>query len=375
MIYLDYAATTPVDTEVFNAMLPFFSEEFANASSVDHVLGSRARAAVERARLQVAQSVGAKPEEVIFTSGSTEANNIVLNTSLTVLTSAIEHPSILEPARARHPSQHILIIGVDANGIVSPEELSRSLEQLQSPVVVSIMAVNNETGTRQRISDLAAVAKQHGSFFHTDATQAILTERLDMSELLIDALSISGHKIYGPKGVGALVCKSGLRQHLVPLQLGGGHERGLRSGTLNVPGIVGFGEAVRLAQTMRDQRLLHLASLRKNFIETLKTLYNGHIEINGGADVSPHICSVRVVGVNNRALLRSTAAALCYSLGSACATNKAEPSHVLLALGQSKREANETIRLSFGINLTVEQVVEAATILAKSANELLRLVA
>ncbi|HXM19202.1 MAG TPA: cysteine desulfurase family protein [Candidatus Tumulicola sp.] len=375
MIYLDYAATTPCRQEVLEAMLPYFATDFGNAASIDHAMGSRARKAVERAREQVALLVGAAPEEVIFTSGSTESNNLVLNNELPVITSAIEHPSILDPvlkSRGELPSR---ILPVSSEGVLGEGDLERALEEAARPLLVTIMFVNNELGTVQEIRRLGSLTHRCGSFFHSDITQAMLTQEVSMKTDDVDAVSLSAHKIYGPKGVGALVSRSGLRRIIRPRQFGGGHERGLRSGTLNVPGIVGFGEAARLVRGERDSNRSHVVGVRTAFTTALKRAFEGELVINGSVDVSPHICSIQLKGVNNRALLQATAKELCFSLGSACATNKSEPSHVLLAIGKTKAEANETIRISFGLNSQAEESTLAAVLIADKANSLLSLAA
>ncbi len=376
MIYLDYASTTPCDKGVIGAMLPYFSEEFGNASSVDHVMGARARTAVEQARTHVASLVEANPEDVIFTSGSTEANNLVLRTKRPVVTSSIEHPSVLDTIRSRYPQSRSTLLPVDDNGLITEQVLRAALEDIREPALVSIMFVNNETGARQNMAQLAQIARSHNALFHSDATQGYASDTLGMASAGIEAVSISAHKIYGPKGVGALVCRSSLRRELSALLHGGGHERGLRSGTLNVPGLVGLGEAARLAKARVNKQVANVQMLRYRFIETLRQQFSGSIVVNGlDATTAAHICSVRLVGVNNRALLKSTSRDLCFSLGSACATTKNEPSHVLVALGQSKREANETIRVSFGAGLIDRDVDAAAHLIAAAANQLLQLVA
>lgn len=374
MTYLDYAATTPCLPEVVDAMLPFLTTEFGNAASIDHLMGTRARTAVEQARSYVGQLVGAPPEDVIFTSGATESNNIALNSSRQVVTSSIEHPSVLDFLdRVRKAESTIL--KVDAHGEISASSLVDCLSQRKvAQHLVSIMLVNNEVGTTQDVQSLSAAAHQLEALFHTDATQAVVTTSIEMRQMQIDALSISAHKLYGPKGVGALICNAAFRRELLPRQFGGGHERGIRSGTLNVPGIVGFGEAAKIALQDRPKRVGHLSKIRRLFIENLTKTFGGSLTIHGTC-VSPHIASVRLAKINNRALLRANARQLCFSLGSACATAKSEPSHVLIAMGLSDEQANETVRISFGAQTTEKEVELAATALGLSANRLLELVA
>ena len=356
-------------------MLPYFTAAYGNAASSDHSMGIEARQAVDQARQRVAELVGASPEDVIFTSGSTEANNLVLSTRLPLLTSAIEHPSILDVVRNARIGLRNQVVRVNAEGYAEPDELSMHIGKEKEPCLVSIMLVNNEIGTHNDVKLLADTAHSKGALFHTDATQALAFEDVDMRADMIDGLSVSAHKLYGPKGVGALICRPKLRRHLSPTLYGGGHERGLRSGTLNVPGIVGFGEAARLAIRDRSVRRRLIVALREAFIKHLLSSFAGASTVNGAATSETHICSIRLHGVNNRALLNQTSKLLCYSLGSACATMKSEPSHVLLALGQCKREANETIRISFGVGLDVQSVSSAGTAIGEAATRLLKMVA
>lgn len=374
MIYLDYAATTPCAPEVVEAMLPFFTEQFANASSVDHAMGATARRAVEEARGHVAALVGAKEEDVIFTSGSTEANNLVLATSRFVVTSAVEHPSVLEPTVA-HETGSFAVLPVTHDGTVAIQALSEALQQ-NPRALVSIMHTNNETGAQNDVLSLTEVTAEHGGLFHTDITQGLIHANITLRQSAVHGLSLSAHKIYGPKGVGALICKPVLRRELRGRQLGGGHERGLRSGTLNVPGIVGLGTAARIMCSNRHAIQSHIRELRSHFLSTLESRFSGRISINGAdAESCSHIISIRLHGVNNRALLRGAGQNVSFALGSACATNKNEPSHVLRAMGLEETACNETIRISFGSPTTAEDAIHAATAISDSANRLLEMVA
>jgi cysteine desulfurase len=370
MIYLDHAATTACAPEVVEAMLPFFRDAFANASSVDHLPGTTARRAVDDAREAVAELVGAKPEDVIFTSGSTEANNLALSVSGPVLTTQLEHPSVLDPFAAR---AHELdaSLAVDAAGRVVLDDLRERLTGMTN-ALVSVIATNNETGTEQDVKALAGVAHGAGAMLHLDATQAVGTRAIDMRQTSgLVGVSISAHKVHGPKGVGALVAISPLRRTMSPVLRGGGHERGFRSGTLNVPGIVGFGVAARLAVLHRLERRQRLTVLRGRFLQVLGEALGDYLtETVVDAPVSPHILSVRLRGTNGRALLRAVRDDVAFSLGSACATNKAEPSHVLLALGLDKRTIAETIRVSFAAEQPIEEIERAAAILANAARGL-----
>jgi cysteine desulfurase len=369
MIYLDYAATTPCLPEVVDAMLPFMRTSFGNAASVDHSFGSAAKAAVDLAREEIARLVGGRPEDVVFTSGATEANNLVLNNGLQLITGTIEHPSVRDAAVARSDYEHVQWIPTDNDGIYSCESLESAFSVVSGQALVSLMSVNNEIGAIQPTVALGLLTRNAGHFFHTDATQG--AAYLDLSLGALDAASISAHKLHGPKGVGALVCTSGLRRKLKPLFHGGGHERGLRSGTLNVPGIVGFGKAATLALKHRASRIEGIASVKESFLRTLRAGYREKVVVNAEKCASPHICSVTLVGTSGRALLNACRAEICFSLGSACATNKSEPSYVLTAIKLDEERANQTIRCSFSFDVAEEQAVAAARCISERANALL----
>ena len=297
MIYLDYAATTPCLPEVIDAMLPYFRTSFGNAASVDHAFGSAAKSAVDRAREQVAALCGANPEDVIFTSGATEANNLALNNNLRLITGTIEHPSIRDTAQSSSSARRVEWLATDSQGIYSIDQLNDCFNSSE-PTMLSLMMVNNEIGTIQPMAELSSTARNHGAILHTDATQAVAYLALTMEH--VDALSLSAHKIYGPKGVGALICKSRLRRHLSPTLYGGGHERGLRSGTLNVPGIVGFGCAADIAISERTKRTNHLTAVRSTFEDTLATIYRRKVRVNAKDSAAPHIMSITLDGVNGQ---------------------------------------------------------------------------
>lgn len=365
MIYLDNAATTPCAESVLQAMLPFFRESYGNASSIDHVLGSKARDAVERARTQVADLLGAKPEEVVFTSGSTEANNLALSVALPVSTTQVEHPSVLDSLKARNRDDD-MFLATDEDGVVAFESLTSALRSARR--LISVIATNNETGVEQDLDLLAKTVNEAGSLLHIDATQAVGTSTIDFRNRQIAACSISAHKIYGPKGVGALVVSGVMRRNLTPMIRGGGHERGMRSGTLNVPGIVGFGAAAEIAMRERRARRAKLQVLSDLFYTTITKRTNGLVaKTVCDAQTSPHILSLRLRGINSRALLRAVRDDVAFSLGSACATNKSEPSHVLTALGRDKPSISETIRCSFSAYQTEDDVLFAAIRIADAA--------
>jgi cysteine desulfurase len=362
-IYLDYNATTPVDPRVLEAMLPHFSDSFGNASSVDHFYGHEAQQAIEHSREQVAALIGAAAQEIVFTSGATEADNIAILGTLArcaedaeVLVSAVEHPAVIEAAERL--GSRMKTIPANADGRVDPDEVRRLLTPKTR--LVSVMAANNETGAVQSVREIGEICAEADVTFQTDAAQALRHLPLDVERSQISLLSISGHKLYGPKGVGALyVRKRGRRTKLSPLQFGGGQESGLRPGTVNVPGIVGLGVAAELAQRERIQDSDREANLKQRLITGL---------LGGGADlvlnvpagdVLPQTISARFRGVGARALMHATRDQLAFSSGSACATTKVTPSHVLLAQGLSADEAAQSVRLSFG-RLTSEDEIEAA---------------
>lgn len=375
-IYLDYNATTPTDPDVVEAMLPYFSTAFGNAASIDHHYGREARQAVERAREQVATLIGAPPEEIIFTSGATEADNIAVLGTLArasddaeIIVSAIEHPAVLEPARKL--GSRVRILPVEKDGLVDPGSLRRLLTPRTA--LVSVMAANNESGAIQPLPEIAEVCAEADVPLHTDATQAVGRLALDVDELQLALLSLSGHKVYGPKGIGALyVRRRRRRAKVAPLLYGGGHERNLRPGTANVPAIVGLGTAADLARNRRTEEARAQAELRDELMGILEAL--GDISLNTPvAQTLPQTLSLRIGGVGARALMHATRDDLAFSSGSACATTKAEPSHVLLAQGLSPQAAAESIRLSFGRFTTREEILDAGRVLVDAVTELRRL--
>ncbi len=375
-IYLDYNATTPVNQRVVDAMLPYFTSSFGNAASIDHLYGHEAQQAVECAREQVASLIGATPEEITFTSGATEADNIAIIGSLArvdedaeLIVSAIEHPAVLEPA-VRF-DQRLRIVPVSADGIVNPAEIKRRLTS--KTALVSVMAANNETGAIQPIAEIGRICAEAKVPLHCDAVQAVARIDVDVDEMQVALLSLSAHKIYGPKGVGALyVRRRGRRMKVAPLHYGGGHERNLRPGTVNVPGIVGFGAAAQLARQGRQREATRERRLKEQLISALTSI--GEVELNTPAESSlPQTVSARIAGVGARALMHATRDELAFSSGSACTTTKVEPSHVLLAQGISGQAANESVRLSFGRFTTEQEIARAAAVLAQATENLRRI--
>jgi cysteine desulfurase len=377
-VYLDYNATTPVDPRVVDAMLPHLTEGFGNAASIDHFYGHEAQQAVEAAREQVAALIGADASEIVFTSGATEADNIAIlgaaaraGDDAEVLVSAIEHPAVLEAARQL--GDRAKVVPVSGEGIVDPADVRSRLTA--KTALVSVMAANNETGAIQRINEVGAICAEAEVPFHTDAAQALRHLELDVERADISALSMSSHKMYGPKGVGALyVRKRGRRMKLAPLHFGGGQERGLRPGTANVPGIVGFGVAAKLARRERKEDVRRETVLKQELVsgltEAADVIFNVPQE-----NALPQTVSARFDGVGARALMHATRERLAFSSGSACATTKVEPSHVLLAQGLSAHEAGESVRLSFGRLISEDEITEASQLLLAAAEELRRVAA
>jgi cysteine desulfurase len=375
-IYLDYNATTPVDQRVVDAMLPYFTQNFGNAASIDHRYGHEAQQAVERAREQVASLVGATPEEIIFTSGATEADNVSILGTLAradddaeLVVSAIEHPAVLEPAERLGRRLHV--VPVSADGIIDPLEVKRRLNS--KTALVSVMAANNETGAIQPIGEIGRVCAEAEVPLHCDAVQAAGRISVDVEDAQAALLSLSAHKIHGPKGVGALyVRRRSPRIKVAPLQYGGGHERNLRPGTVNVPGVVGFGVAAELARQERQREAARQLRLKAQLIAALTAIDD--VELNTPSDASlPQTVSARIGGVGARALMHATRDELAFSSGSACATTRAEPSHVLLAQGLSGHSASESVRLTFGRFTTEEEIGSAADILTQAAEHLRRI--
>jgi cysteine desulfurase len=367
-IYMDHSATTPVDPEVFYEMKPYFTDSYGNASSV-HRFGQNARRAVEKAREQVAKLINASPREIVFTSGGTEADNQAIVSYMTavqskgkhIITSAIEHHAVLETCRHLAKQDFDLsVLPVTPEGIVEEEALQAALKPESR--LVSIMHANNEIGTVQNIKELAAIAHEAGAVFHTDAVQTLGKIPIDVKAMGIDMLSGSSHKLYGPKGVGCLYIKKGLR---VPgLLHGGGQEGKLRAGTENVPAIVGFGKACELAQQNMAKRKEHLEKLSKRLQEGIlntipNTLLTGHSSQRLPGNVS--VCFEFVEGESILLMLDSYG--IMASSGSACTSGALDPSHVLMALGLPHEIAHGSLRLTLGKDNTEEDVERVLEVL------------
>ena len=377
-IYMDHHATTPVDPRVVEAMLPYFTEAFGNAASVDHLFGHTAQEAVEASRSSIARFINAgDPEEIIFTSGATESDNIALvgtaeaygHKGNHIVTSAIEHSAVLDTLEylAGRGFQTTLL-PVDKYGMVDPSDVERAITG--RTVLVSIMMANNEIGTIQPIREIGEITRRHGVFFHTDAAQAVGHIPVDVELLNVDLMSLTAHKAYGPKGIGALYTrKRRPRVKPAPVIHGGGHERGIRSGTLNVPGIVGFGRALQIAsREMVDEgkRLREWVNwLFENLCEGIPGVEkNGH-----PIECLPHNLNVYIPGAESRALLLELRDTVALSTGSACTTARVEPSHVLIALGLGEERAYRSVRFGLGRFTTFKQValVQSAVVTAVSS--------
>ena len=357
MIYFDHNATTPIAEPVFEAMLPFLRDEFGNASS-RHELGTRAREAVERAREQVAAAVGVQPVQVVFTSGGTEANNLFVKgvarrrKPARLAISAIEHPGDLEPARLLAKSGWAMTeIGADSDGVIRLADLTLALEQ--PTAAVSIMLANNETGVIQPVRRAADLARAAGAAMHTDAVQAFGKLPLRFADLGVDAMTLSSHKIYGPKGAGALVVDK--RLDLAPLLAGGGHERGMRSGTENVAAIVGFGAAAELASVLTDSYRDHVVPLRERLEAGL--VERGARIFGANADRVPNTSYFAFADVEGETLvIQLDGAGFATASGAACSSHHTGPSHVLLAMGVEPALATRAVRVSLGRGNSEQEV-------------------
>ncbi|HXW55458.1 MAG TPA: cysteine desulfurase family protein [Candidatus Cybelea sp.] len=363
-IYLDYNATTPVDRRVLDAMLPYLGETFGNASSI-HSAGQHARAAVDAARESVALLIGARPAEIVFTSGGTEADNLALLGAIQgsskprkhVITTSIEHHAVLNTCQAlEQRGIEITYVGVGDDGIVDPGDVRRALKP--ETVLISVMHANNETGAIQPVEAIGQIAADAGVYFHSDAVQSAGKLPIDVDHLHADLLSLSAHKIYGPKGVGALYVRSGTP--VEPQLFGGHHQRDLRPGTENVPGIVGLGKAAELARLDRDEDCARIAVLRDRLEDSLLSAI-GSVRVNGDRQrrVS-NTTNLAFAGAGGEALLIALdLQGLACSTGAACSSGAVEPSHVLTAMGLSSEEARSSLRFSLGRDTTGEEIDEA----------------
>jgi cysteine desulfurase len=370
IIYLDNHSSTPCDPRVVEAMLPYFTEAYANPSNALHVLGRRAADAVEEARCRIASLIGASPREIVFTSGATESNNLAIlglakradGARRKIVTSPIEHKSVIEAAKHLTGSGfEITFLPVDATGTVSIKAAEELIDD--QTLLVSVQAANNEIGTIQPIAEISAIAHARGAVFHSDAAQAAGKIALDVDCLGVDLLSISAHKLYGPKGVGAVYVRGGAStKRLAPLFHGGGQERDLRPGTLNVPGIVGLGQACALCAAEMHEEARRIGQLRDRLEEELLRAIPD-LRRNGNlTNRLPGNSSLTFPGVEADALLLNVPE-LALSTGSACTSGAPEPSHVLTAVGLPRDLAHSTIRVGLGRFNTATEIHTAAILL------------
>lgn len=365
-IYLDAHATTPVDPRVLEAMLPYFTEQFGNPASIGHAYGWEAEAAVQQAREGLAAAIRADPQEIIFTSGATEANNLAIkgiaeaycNKGRHLITIATEHRAVLDPyLYLQSLGFEVTILPVDATGLLRLDQLEQAIRP--DTILVSVMAANNEIGVIQPLAQIGAICRQKNVFFHSDAAQAIGKIPLDVATMQIDLMSLTAHKVYGPKGIGALyVRRKNPRVQLAAQLHGGGQERGMRSGTLYTPQIVGFAQAVELSLT--DQAAAdRIITLRDRLWDQLQAIDG--IVLNGHPTQRlSHNLNVSLEGIDGQALLLGLQPTLAISSGSACSTAKPQPSHVLSALGRSPALAAASLRFGISRFNTVAEIDRAA---------------
>jgi cysteine desulfurase len=363
-LYLDYHATTPVDPRVLDEMLPFFTERFGNPHSKQHAWGWEARDAVEKARAQVAALINASAAEIVFTSGATESNTLAIRGGVAasakgstrhVITVATEHKSVLDTCLAlAREGCDVTVLPVQPSGLLDLDALRRALRP--DTALVSVMAANNEIGTVQPLAAIGAVVREHGALLHTDAAQAAGKVPIDVNAMQLDLLSLTGHKFYGPKGCGALFIRKRKPRLAIPAQqLGGGQENGIRSGTLNVPGIVGLGAAAELCRVGMAEEAARLGSLRDRLLQGLRERVPA-VRVNGTMEPRlPHNLHVSFDGIEGEALLMALGD-LAVSTGSACASGSQAPSHVLAAIGAASGHAAASIRFGLGRTTTVADI-------------------
>jgi len=364
-VYFDHAATTPVDKRVFEAMVPYFTKQYGNANSA-HQLGNNAKVAVEEAREKIADIIGAQPAEIVFTSGGTESDNsaikgVVQATGKTeVITSPIEHHAVLHSAESlKRQGVKPVYLEPDSKGIIHPEQLAEAIND--DTALVSLMHVNNEIGSINPLKEISEVCRKHEVPFHSDTVQSVGKIPVDVNELGLDFLSISGHKIYGPKGIGVLYIRHATPW--LPWMHGGSQERRRRGGTLNVPGIIGLAKALELCVNEMEKHQNHFEKLRKHLIEGLDAKFGDIYQINGNREHGvPHIINISFFtpdggGIDGEMLLLNLdVEGICVSNGSACTSGALEPSHVLQGMGLNDEIANSSIRLSLGKDNTISQI-------------------
>lgn len=378
-IYLDHNATTPLEPRVFEAMQPYFLEHFGNASSVDHVYGQAAANAVQLAREQVAAAIGAQSTEITFTGSCTESDNLAvlgIGRSLTTpghfITSKIEHAAVLEAFHQLEREGHsVTCVGVDETGRVRLDELESAFRV--NTALVSVMGANNEVGTLQPLSEIGQLCAKNGALFHSDMAQMPAYIPLDVATLGVDLASFSGHKVYGPKGVGALyVRRRRPRTKLSPLLWGGGQEKALRPGTLNTPLIVGMGVAMDLAKRNLRATASHVALCRQRLLEAVTERIDG-VHVNGNSERLPNNLAISIEGVEPLALMRLLRETVAFSASSACATETVETSHVVLAMFGKTSRARQAFRLSPGRHTPLADIEKSADEIAQGVARLRRM--
>ncbi len=371
-IYLDYQATTPLDPRVLDAMLPFYRERFGNPHSATHAYGWQAEEAVEAARRHVARLIGAKPAEIIFTSGATEANNLAIKgfvrTGQHIVTVATEHECVLASAEAvERTGARVTYLPVKSDGLLDPERVASALTT--DTVLVSVMAVNNDVGVIQNIAAIARMCHTRGIAFHSDAAQAAGKIALDVAAQGVDLMSLSAHKLYGPMGIGALYVRTGISGRLQPLVHGGGQERGLRPGTLPVALVVGFGEACRIALSEFEGEAARLLVMRDRLLDQLRAAAPDMV-VNGSLTQRiPGNLNIAFPGIEAEALI-ARLPELALATGSACSSAVNEPSHVLTALGLSPELAAGSLRIGFGRFTTEAELDRAGQLIAAKVKDL-----
>ena len=376
-IYLDHAATTPIAAEVQTAMLEAMCEAWGNPSSI-HLFGRRARDLMDEARVTIAHALGCLDAELFFTSSGTESNNMAIFGSARVapshkhhlITTAIEHHAVLHACRRlQEEGWEVTYLPVDSQGMVDPDAVRRALRE--DTWLVSVMHANNEIGTIQPIREIACICRERGVRLHCDAVQTFGLLDMKVEDLGVDMLSVSAHKLYGPKGVGALYLRGGVK--IAPLLVGGAQERELRAGTENVPGIVGFARAVQLSEQVKQEQVERVGYLRERLRQRLQERLPD-MQVNGNPRQSlPSILSVTFRGVSAESLLIALdQRGIAASAGAACSAGSIEPSHVLLAIGMDEQEAMSTIRLSIGRGNTLEEIETAAEVIAEEVKRLQR---
>lgn len=379
-IYMDCHATTPVDKRVLETMLPYFTEIYGNTASTDHTYGISANQAADAAREQIGKVINCKPEEIIFTSGATESDNLALqgiaerykDKGNHIITCTTEHKAVLDTCKQLEKmGKEVTYLPVDKFGKIDLGLLESSVTD--KTILISIMAANNEIGTIADLKEIGRIAHKRGVLFHTDAAQAVGHIPIDVEEMNIDLMSISGHKVYGPKGIGALYCRRvNPRVRPSPIMHGGGHERGIRSGTLNVPGIAGLGKALEIARAEMDGEARRLKAWTNKMLKAfLVELDEDKVSLNGHpTDRLPHNLNVYFKGVENKALIASIQSKVAISAGSACTTMLVEASHVLAALGYPEERAYCSVRFGLGRFTTEEEVNYALDIVISAVRKL-----